>query len=359
MNKKYANDLQNVPGGQNFSDYFRIFSQNISAIDRTNILKFPLKTKVLPFMRLPKMIEFNKSFGDICDERAEFLMHRVKHDGRKLAVMYSGGIDSTAILCSLLKNCSKEDLKNHVVVLLSHVSINENPNFYYDHVVKYFECVSSYRFPLFLGNDDYMFISGENADQLFGSQVVGEYSKMYSYSDMKKPIGEVKDRIINWMGTKVKSRKDAEYWFDRLKQIVDAAPIPIDTAYKFFWWVNFTTKWQSVYVRILAFAQNQDNIKLEDNYTTFFSTTDFQLWALNNSDTIMADVPSMSKSIAKQYILDYNGDESYLLKPKIGSLGKLARQKSIPMTISNDMIYDYNYPGDNLYNYDNDFMKTK
>lgn len=359
MDKKHANDLRELPGGKNFSDYFRIFSQNISAIDRTNTLKFPLKTKVLPFMEMPELVEFNKTFGEICDERAIELMNKVKRDGRKLAVMYSGGVDSTSILCSLLKNCSKEDLNNHVVVLLSHLSINENPNFYYDHVIKYFNCVSSYRFPAYLGNDNYMFISGENADQLFGSQVIGEYCKMYPYSDMKKPVAEIKDRIINWMQTRVKSKKEAEYWFDKLKQIADAAPIPIDTTYKFFWWINFTTKWQSVYVRILAFTQNQDTLKLEDNYTTFFSTKEFQLWALNNSDSIMSEDPSMSKWVAKQYILDYNKDETYLLKPKVGSLGKLARQKAIPMTIDSNMFYDYDYPSDNLYNYDNDFMETK
>jgi len=359
MNKKYADKLHSVPGGQNFSDYFRIFSQNISAIDRTNTLKFPLKTKIMPFMEMPKFIPFADSFADVCDRRAIQLMEQAKKTGKKLAIMYSGGIDSTAILCSLLKNCGKQDLKDHVIVLLSHVSINENPNFYYDHVIKYFECISSYRFPFFLGNDDYLFVSGENADQLFGSQVIGEYTKMYPYSDMMKPIDEVKDRIIDWMVIKLKDRKRSEYWFDKLKQLAGAAPISIDTAYKFFWWVNFTTKWQSVYVRILAFAQNQDNIKLEENYTTFFSPVEFQLWSLNNSDSLMADVPSMSKWVAKQYILDYNGDESYLLKPKVGSLGKLARQKSIPMTINSDMFYDYNYPADNLYNYDNDFMETK
>lgn len=359
MNKKYANQLQNVPGGHNFSDYFRIFSQNISAIDRTNTVIFPLKTKILPFMEMPKLVPLNKTFGDICDERAVELMNKAKQSGKKLAIMYSGGIDSTTILCSLLKNCSKQDLKDHVVVLLSHVSINENPNFYYDHVIRYFECVSSYRFPLFLGNDDYIFMSGENADQLFGSQVIGEYTKMYPFSDMQKSIDEVKDRIIDWMEIKVKDRKTATYWFEKLKQIADAAPIPIDTAYKFFWWINFTTKWQSVYVRILAFGQNTNSIKLEENYTTFFSPPDFQLWSMNNSDTLAGDSPSKSKWVAKQYILDYNGDESYLLKPKVGSLGKLARQKSIPMSIDTNMNYDYNYPGEHLYNYDNDFIKTK
>lgn len=356
LNSSCENNLNAIPGGKNFANYFKIFTTNITAIDRTNTLQFPLKTKVLPFMELPKFVATNKSFGEICDARAVELMYKAKQTGRKLAIMYSGGVDSTTILCSLLKNCDKQDIKDHVVVLLSNFSINENPNFYYDYVIKYFQCLSSYSFPLFLGHDDYILISGENADQLFGSQVIGEFIKIYPYSDLMKSVDEIKDKIIEWMTIKVKDKKLAEFWFEKLKRLSDAAPIPIDTAYNFFWWINFTTKWQSVYVRILAFAQNPADIKLEENYTTFFSTPDFQLWAMTNSDSLAADIPSKSKWVAKQYILDYNGDETYLLKPKIGSLGKIVKQKSIPITISENMKYDYEYPTEEYYNYKNDFL---
>ena len=58
-------------------------------------------------------------------------MNQVKASGKKLAVMYSGGIDSTAIVCSLLKNCSEKDIKENVIVLLSDHSILENQNFHY------------------------------------------------------------------------------------------------------------------------------------------------------------------------------------------------------------------------------------
>lgn len=357
INQKYQENLKLLPGGESFSGYFKIFSPNISAVDRTNTLKFPLKVDLLPFLVMPELVEFNKSFSDICDERALFLMHKVKNTGRKLAVMYSGGVDSTTLLCSLLKNCSKKDLKDNVVVLLSNGSIYENKNFFYDHVIKYFNCVSSFKFPYYLGNDDYLFVSGENADQLFGSQVVSDFVRIYPFSDLLKNINTIEDKLINLIKIRLKSDDiTAKKWYEKLKQITDAAPIDIDNGYKMLWWVNFTTKWQSVYVRMLSYSQNKDTIKLEENYTTFFSTKDFQLWSMNNSDKLIKDTTSSSKYIAKEYIYEYNGDSSYLSKPKIGSLSRLMRQKHIPMTIDGDMNYSYDFPLAEHYNYNNSFV---
>lgn len=360
LNPKNKSLCDNVPGSNNFANYFKVFSLNISAIDRTKTVKFPLKTHILPHLKLPDFIQQSTSFGDICDERALFLMMKAKHTGRKLAIMYSGGIDSTTILCSLLKNCSAKDIQENVVVLLSHQSINENESFYYNHVVKYFNCVSSFRFPYFLGNDDYIFLSGENADQLFGSQVVGNFTEVYPFSDVLKSVAVAKDKLINLFSIRLNGDIAASsLLFDRLKKICDAAPIPIDNLYKMLWWINFTTKWQSVYVRMLPYSKNQDTLILEENYTTFFCTKEFQLWAMNNSDSLSGDGTTPSKFVAKKYIVDYNGDSSYYSKPKIGSLTNLATQKTMPMWINEDLNYSYDYPNSSLYNYDNDFMETK
>lgn len=358
LNPKF--DSSAIPGARKFSDYFNIFSWNISAADRTNIVTFPLKTTILPYLKLPEYTKQTLSFSDICDERASFLMMKAKHTGRKLAIMYSGGIDSTTVLCSLLKNCSKEDIKENVVVLLSHHSIYENEDFYYNHVIKYFNCVSSFRFPYFLGHDDFIFLSGENADQLFGSQVVSNFTELYPFTDLLKSVHENRDKIINLFSVRMKGDlAAATFWFDKMKLICDAAPVPIDNAYKMLWWINFTTKWQSVYVRMLAYCQNKDTLKLEENYTTFFATKEFQLWSMNNSDNLIGNDANSSKYVAKQYIVDYNGDSTYYSKPKMGSLSNLVTKKRIPISIDENINYSYDYPGESLYNYNNDFVDIK
>lgn len=359
VNPANKDKLNEVPGGSLFTTYFHIFSQNITAIDRTNTITVPLKTTIMPHMVMPEFVKFEKSFEEICDDRARFLLNKAKQDNRKIAVMYSGGVDSTLILVSFLKTAKKEDLKN-IIVLLSDGSISENPNFYYDFIIKNFTCISSYRFPYFLGDDEYFMISGENADQLFGSQVNDHYTRNSSYYDLFKPINEVKDKIIHWFKYRIKDDyniKYAEDVFGLFERIVNNAPIPLNNAYKFFWWINFATKWQSVYVRILPYSLNKNTIKLEENYTTFYSPKEFQLWSMNNTDCLVKNTPGTSKYVAKEIICDFTKDFSYMKKPKLGSLALIVKQKEMIYSLDKNMVFRNEYPGKEYYNYGNDFEK--
>ena len=364
-NPNNFDSLENIPGGVNFASYFKIFSQNITAIDRTGVIQIPLKTEILPHLRMPEFRKFDKSFTEIMDDRAKQLMQAAIEKKRKIVVMYSGGVDSTALLCSFFKNFSDKVVRDNILVLLSDHSIRENPNFFYNHIIKKVDCTSVYRFPYFLGNDDYLFMSGENADQLFGSQVIDSFIINRPFSSLFNDIDSMRSQMVDWFRTRL--RKDMEHYkklpseyeehiFELFYKMAKAAPIDIDTPYKFFWWINFATKWQSVYMRILTYSQNKETLALEENYTTFYGTEEFQLWSLNNTNNLIGNTPSSSKSVAKQYILDYNGDSDYLNKPKIGSLAFIIRQKNMSMMIDENMNFIEDYPTKNYYNYENDFL---
>lgn len=346
VNPAYYDLCNKLPGGHAMRGYFQLFSNNISVHDRTNTFTTPIKTGLLEHLKVPEFKEFKRDFGELIDERAMELMTKVKGGNKRLAVMYSGGIDSTAILCSLLKNCTEKDIKEKVVVLLSDQSIQENPNFYNNYVIKKFNCVSSFKFPYFVGNDDFLLISGENADQLFGSQVTGKFTSYRPYEFLFQDLSSVKDEVITWMSGRLEDeyKKYAPKYYNMFKRLCDAAPIKIDNLYKFLWWINFTNKWQSVYVRILPYSKNINNIKLQENYTTFYWPEQFQLWAMNNSDRLVKDTEDSVKYIIKDYILDFNGDKSYYSKPKVGSLTNLVKQKEIVMLLNNDMTYTNEFP---------------
>lgn len=359
VNPAYHHLRDQIPGGRAMGGYFQLFSNNISAIDRTGTFTTPIKTHLMDRMKMPEFRVFEKTFEEIVDERAIELMEKAKASNKKLAVMYSGGIDSTVILCALLKNCSEQDIKNNVVVLLSDHSIQENPNFYNNYVIKKFDCVSSFRFPYYLGNDAVIMVSGENADQLFGSQVTVKFTAYRSYDFLFTSIDEASDEIITWMQGRLDNgyKSFAPKYFEMFKKLCDAAPIKIDTLYKFLWWINFTNKWQSVYVRILPYSKNRSNIKLEENYTTFFWPEQFQLWAMNNTDKLVKDNEDTVKYIAKDYILKFNGDQSYYKKPKIGSLTNLVKQKEIVMLLGEDMSSMNEYPSTEYLNEFNTFSE--
>ena len=71
----------------------------------------------------PPIRAVNDSLNDLLDQRATELLATQ----RKLAVMWSGGIDSTCVLVALLKHLQHQD---QLVVYMTDVSIAENPEFY-------------------------------------------------------------------------------------------------------------------------------------------------------------------------------------------------------------------------------------
>lgn len=346
--------LDKIPGGSEFSYVNKSFAPNLFICDRTGVITTPIKTKVLPMAVMPAFQKIDNSFSDVCDARAKELLTKAEQTNRKLVVMYSGGVDSTLILCSLLKNATDEQLKN-VIVLLNQDSIDENPNFFRDYIIKKFNCISSYKFSYYMGNDNFIFTSGENGDQLMGSTLIREYRKKKIPDDVFKSVEGNEHLIIDFFKTQGGSIY-SENLFHLYKKMADAAPIEIDTIYKYFWWMNFCLKWQNVYVRMLVFSQHRSTLKLDENYTSFYGTQDFQLWAMNNCDNLLVKEPYNTKMTMKDYILDVNGDADYINKPKIGSLGALFKRKANVMSIDENLKYSDDFPGEEYYNFENDFV---
>ena len=110
----------------------------------------------------------------------------------------------------------------------------ENENFYRDFIIKKFNCMSSYRFPYILGNDDYIFTSGENADQLFGSQVNSHFTQNNPVESLFKNINEVEERILDFFRYRLReeNKRYAEPILDLFYKSVAAAPIELNNVYK-------------------------------------------------------------------------------------------------------------------------------
>ncbi len=89
-----------------FGGLFYLYARNMSINDRTETIQIPLKTTVLDYCRLPKFEVKDIDFELICNNRARLLMDQAKQGNRKIAIMWSGGVDSTLIATSLLKTCT-------------------------------------------------------------------------------------------------------------------------------------------------------------------------------------------------------------------------------------------------------------
>ena len=112
---------------------------------------------------------FNKTLEEITDNRAREIAKDIVKTDKKVAVMWSGGIDSTLIIVALIKNLSPTELKN-ITICCNNYSIIENPIFYKNYINNKFSTISSSVYVIEeLIDQGYYPILADTADCLLGS----------------------------------------------------------------------------------------------------------------------------------------------------------------------------------------------
>ena len=213
-----------------------------------------------------------------------------------------------------------------------------------------------------LFRSDYLVISGEQADQLFLPNIVFDFMdyKKVGVDVLSKPLETTKGILIDYFDGAMPEYKDkntAENVFMIFDKTTKSCPVGVENLQDLLWWHILVTKWQSCYTRMLAFVANPNLIEFETGYTTFFCNDDFQLWSMNNRDSIIKSSLTTYKFVQRDYIYSYNKDvEYYKEKKKLGSLGSAVRRKSTFCYLDNKMNYSYNIPSKEYYNLNNDFI---
>ena len=354
---QHLSEYQHLPGLRKFGAYFDIYGREVTPIDRTNVLKLPVSTKSL--FPLPKMREFTKSYEDVCNKRAQELLKRADKLDTRLFALWSGGVDSTCLLVSLLKNATPAQ-KERIVVLLSEDSIIEYPAFYYAYIRGKLRRESATMFPHVLGTKN-LIVNGEHNDQLFGSDIIAEVINRFGFEAVREPY----ERKLLGCFFDEKMRGDTDtalLYLTLFERLRESAPIPLKTNYDVFWWINFATKWQCVYMRMLSFVadRNAGNLSeqyLQDYYAPFYNTEAFQLWSMNNVEQRVRDSWRSYKWPAKKVIYEFTKDMDYYQnKTKRGSLQFLIPQHVQRKFIDENFVcYDELEP-ESFYEKENDFV---
>lgn len=297
--------------------------------DRTNTLTGNLKLEGSP---IPDATGFTKSFSEVADEKGVELWN----EDKELKVYWSGGIDSTVALVSLLKS-KPSDWHDRLKIIYTLNSIEEYSLFWNNYIKdkiqteevlmpdqddnKYYmdKPFSSPVLKHIADNlDKGLTITGECGDQLFGS------SGFIAHPEVLKMTADefIQDRYPNNI--------------EDIKLFNSKCPYTISSIKDLFWWWNFNLKWEEVSHRSLAMVKNNNNI---DNVRHFFRTDNFQKWSILNPDKKLKDTLKSYKFTAKDYIYDYTSDEDYRdNKLKIGSL-KVRWGHSLGMDNKNNIIY--------------------
>jgi hypothetical protein len=297
-----------LPGMVMFRKYFKIFKR-FAPIDRSGVVRTPISVQSI--FPIPTYRTLSKSLEQICNERATELLSRADALDCDLCLLWSGGIDSTLVLVSLLKNATSGQ-KGRIIIVLSDTSIAENPRFYQDHIRGRLRIKSSALVGDLIGSR-HLLVNGEPADQIFGYDIsgfIGRYNMAAVHAHYDRGT------FIDFFALGLRDTRATAFFVDLFERLIGAAPIPIISNFDVFWWINFTMKWQDAYMRTLSFAPAHKAADatpeyIHSNYSPFFANDDFQLWSMNNRDKIIKDDWRTFKWLSKDIIYEYTKDADY------------------------------------------------
>lgn len=283
-----------------------------TAFDRTRVL-FDCKA-IEPIIAIGTYGD-TLPFDTICDDRAQLIAAKAKSAGKRVAVFWSGGIDSTLALVAIRKVAPDSE----ITVVLNEYSIKEYP-WYFEQLrcsdvvfawVSRADAIDQLASMI----TDHVVVTGELGDQAFGSV---KYKSFPDYSDLMKPW----DSFLNV------SDKAA---MEKFEHFVAACPAPIKTVKEFWWWISYALKYQGVCFRMLGAAWDA---VLEEHVFHFFHSAQFNDWAV--STPMEEKFPGIDerkyKQIAKDYIFKQTRDADYQLnKLKEVSLNDISSARGVPL----------------------------
>lgn len=244
---------------------------------------------------------------DLLDEHATSVIQQYDGDVSKpMVVLWSGGVDSTTIICALLKNGAK-----NVKVLCSKDSIEEYP-WFFENVVKKLPYTVSATVPTDMRTiPASAIVTGWCADQLFGSNVHLRNLGTYNCSVQEGVLWHWKRSHPG--GVLAQSALDTVD--ARINELGTKLGVKIEQFCEFAWLVNFAIKWTLV----------RDGLKFDlfgsvnqGKGIAFFDHQPFCNWAIGRFDGLRERNVNKEvryyKRAFKEYIYDYTKDADYLQK---------------------------------------------
>jgi hypothetical protein len=303
-NIKLLRDLNIIK--ENISDdYIKLYKECnlainkvVSIVDRTEANKF-----FIPCIehRIPKdNNNFNKTFKQICEERSIELLNT----GKRLNVFWSGGLDSTTVLFSLLNKAN--DL-SQIRVILTPASILESGNMFDKFIknkISYILNIENIRENFFKQKEfeDFnfnkeLFLTGTQLDSLY------TILRLKIPTDMEYHHLQYQEKLSQHLNKNI---------VDFFIKSVKAFPKEIKTYGDFLKFYCFTFHWHKDHYAL--------KINLDSKYSnliySFFDTDDFQKWSLWSKESTITEIKDFLKIKIPQRNLLYEltGDKIYSFK---------------------------------------------
>lgn len=335
----------------------RVLIGTIDLRARMGTFTNPYNTKSNPLYAIPTLRTIDDKLTDLYDARAIEIFNHAKLQNKKICIMWSGGIDSTSILVSFLKNLSHSDYEILNVILTS-TSILENLNFYSKFISEKLKCLHYFNIEMsdqFL--DKNIIIHGDPGDCLFGPNMNMYRAFIASGTHKmkwKEHLPTMKEELNKIADTVMSHNNFGDWYVDKVtNNLIDSKQDDyVSSISDWWWWAYFNFRWEFSCQRPFFYLRNfssvhpisQHNVN-EFAKNTFFNTEKFQLWSYSNLKLqVDQDVKNHKKEI-KEYIFHFDQDEIFKNKDKVGTFTPInyIRSKMIQ-----PFYYDKNWVGYNI-----------
>ena len=270
-------------------------------------------------------------WDDITYDRYTQILDRLQtHNG--LLVEWSGGLDSTFIVAVLIKYGNR-DIWNNTKICYNEYSVDENPYFARDIIVKYFSnrCNSTNHVlkRMFEPDDGMLRINGIGGDRLQASKFGMRWLLMYGSKDIA--FANNKDKILEFMSMAHDdtNSRAGELIYNAVVATAQQYNLDIATVGDFFWWWDFSFGMADIYAPVRAIiphAMSRANIaESSDGSLGWFITKEYQQWALQEyQSSKFADYSTGRSHIQhKRVIYEVDDNEFYFnFKNKVKSVSR-------------------------------------
>jgi len=261
---------------------------------------------------IPEDYHTDMSFEECCYESANSLWSLKK----PIHVSWSGGIDSTTVLLSMLETKPKD---GELFVRYTNESAREFPSLYEKLIRGKFIPTNSVFDKDYYDLPDIIRVSGDCGDGVYGTDH-GLLLSKHHLLDMSI------NNIYHWTTKDLYSKASAKYVRDENKnEILDAvleyisySPIQIKTLFDMYWWIYFNTKWMDIQLKKTVKWSQSLNWK---NHISFYNTPNFQRWSITNHEIKFQNQLKDFKKPSKEFIHKHFKDEDYRVNKTIRPSG--------------------------------------
>jgi hypothetical protein len=266
----------------------------------------------------------DRAFSDCFDQVMDQLVQ--SHQDKKIYVFWSGGIDSTTVICALIKHIPVHQYKKIKILASSH-SIIENRVFYHKMILPNFEMldIDNCDLSAIFQDNDAVFLDGEGGNQInLGFHVYNKANAGdWQWLDQNwKDVDII--QMLGWQpSTQCKQVVDA--WTKSIAQ----SPVPIRNLYEFFWWVNFIFKLeQTMYRKPVRTYSSYINVPFHDfidkKMIRPYAHEIMQQWSMCSVESRQwHDKRIAIKYFQRKYIYDVDHNEFYFRYKKERGSGSI------------------------------------